>query len=201
MNYLAHCYFADDSAESLIGNLAPDFLRARGIKEKIERYTPANAVIRAGMERHRWIDIFTDEHVCFRRSCERLGGRFPHLSPIIVDIAYDHFLARSWNEFHAQPLGDFVRSVYARLNENAVLCPQLLQMALPRMIEQNWLESYLTPEGIEMALARLSRRIGRAGCFDGAVVAVMKDAAGFDADFRAIFSELKSALTERECHT
>src|SRR5690349_13209301 len=108
MNYLAHCYFADDSAESLIGNLAPDFLRARGLDIKLERYVPQHPAIRAGMERHRRIDIFTDEHACFRRSCERLGGRFPHLSPIIVDIAYDHFLARSWSEFHAQPLGAFV---------------------------------------------------------------------------------------------
>ena len=194
MNYLAHCFFAGDSAESLIGNLAPDFLRARGVDVKLERFEPEHPAILAGMERHRWIDIFTDEHPSMRRSCERLGGRFPHLSPIIVDVAYDHFLARSWNDFHAAPLGEFVRSVYARLSEKVSLCPTLLQMALPRMVEQNWLESYASPGGIELALTRLGRRIGRAGCFDGAVAAVIADAAGFDTDFRELFADMRAKL-------
>ena len=53
MNYLAHLFLAGGSPESLIGNLAGDFVKgALG-----DRFTPG---IREGIMQHRRIDAFTD---------------------------------------------------------------------------------------------------------------------------------------------
>ncbi|MGZ7081297.1 MAG: ACP phosphodiesterase, partial [Thermoanaerobaculia bacterium] len=55
MNYLAHLFLAGDSAESMIGNLAGDFVK--GVLH--DRFPPA---ITAGIVMHRKIDAFTDSH-------------------------------------------------------------------------------------------------------------------------------------------
>src|SRR5579885_1141988 len=63
MNYLAHLFLARDDAESLIGNLAGDFVKG----PLRDRFTPG---IRDGIMQHRHIDAFTDTHpqvAAFRR--------------------------------------------------------------------------------------------------------------------------------------
>src|SRR5690242_14634083 len=63
MNHLAHLFLAAPTAESLIGNLAGDFVKGRiG-----DRFPPA---IADGIAQHRRIDAFTDSHpsvAAFRR--------------------------------------------------------------------------------------------------------------------------------------
>jgi acyl carrier protein phosphodiesterase len=55
MNYLAHLFLADDTPESLIGNLLGDFLK--GVNK--EQYSIA---IQLGIELHRKVDVCTDSH-------------------------------------------------------------------------------------------------------------------------------------------
>jgi acyl carrier protein phosphodiesterase len=80
MNYLAHLFLAEDTAESLIGNLLGDFVKG-SLESHKERYSED---ILKGIETHRKADSFTDTHCIFRRSKQRLSKI--HLQQTLVTI-------------------------------------------------------------------------------------------------------------------
>lgn len=65
MNYLAHLFLADDTPESLLGNLLGDFMKG----QNIQSYSDA---IRQGIRCHQKVDVFTDNHPIFRQSKRRI---------------------------------------------------------------------------------------------------------------------------------
>jgi acyl carrier protein phosphodiesterase len=154
MNYLAHLFLAADSAESLIGNLAGDFVKGA----LRERFTPG---IRDGIRQHRRIDAFTDTHphvAAFRRVLIPDHG---HYARVISDVFFDHFLATSWSRYARQPLEVFLQHVYAAIDPHVAELPGYLRFVYPRMRDQQWLLSYADVEGIRTALTNLSHRLSR----------------------------------------
>jgi acyl carrier protein phosphodiesterase len=80
MNYLAHLFLAEDTAESLIGNLLGNFVK-RSLESHKERYSED---ILKRIETHRKADSFTDTHCIFRRSKQRLSKI--HLQQTLVTL-------------------------------------------------------------------------------------------------------------------
>jgi len=64
--------------------------------------------IKKGILLHRYIDTFTDANETFRISKHRLHKRYGHYSGVIVDILYDHFLAKNWTKYSDESLHSFV---------------------------------------------------------------------------------------------
>jgi len=154
MNYLAHLFLAGPSAESLIGNLAGDFVKGK----LSEDLSPA---IRDGIRQHRAIDAFTDTHpevAAFRRVLIPDHG---HYSRIISDVFFDHFLARGWPSYSDETLVAFVERVFATMDPHASELPGRLRFVYPHMRDGEWLLSYRDVEGIHIALTNLSRRLSR----------------------------------------
>jgi acyl carrier protein phosphodiesterase len=154
MNYLAHLFLAGDSAESLIGNLAGDFVKG----QLGDQFTPG---IRQGIQMHRRIDAFTDTHpqvAAFRRVLIPDHG---HYARVITDVFFDHFLATSWPRYGHEPLPVFLQRVYRTIDSNVSQLPGRLRFIYPRMRDEQWLLSYVGIEGIRMALTNLSRRLSR----------------------------------------
>lgn len=154
MNYLAHLFLAGDSAESLIGNLAGDFVKGR----LDDRFTPG---IRDGIRQHRRIDAFTDTHphaAAFRRVLIPEHG---HYARVISDVFFDHFLTRSWARYSREPLDAFLARVWAAIDPYADELPGRLRFVYPRMRDAQWLQSYAEVGGIHLALSNLSKRLSR----------------------------------------
>src|SRR5260370_33727436 len=108
MNFLAHLFLADETAESLIGNLAGDFVKGR----LGDRFPPA---IADGIRNHRAVDAFTDTHpsvAAFRRVLIPEQG---HYARVIADIFFDHFLAVDFERWPGQPLDTCRSRCYAPL--------------------------------------------------------------------------------------
>ena len=154
MNHLAHLFLAGRNAESLIGNLAGDFVK--GVLG--DELPPA---IRAGIVQHRKIDAYTDAHPgvgAFRRV---IAAEHGHYARVISDIFIDHFLACRFDEFGGEPLESFLSRTYATIDPHAATLPGMLRVVYPRMRDERWLLSYRTIEGIRMALSGISRRFSR----------------------------------------
>jgi acyl carrier protein phosphodiesterase len=152
MNYLAHLFLAGDSAESMIGNLAGDFVKGA---------IHGTDAISDGIRHHRRIDAFTDSHpsvAAFRRVLIPDHG---HYARIIADVFFDHFLANTWPRYRDEPLEAFVARVHATLDAHAHELPGRLRLVYPYMRDQQWLLSYRHVEGIRIALTNLSRRLSR----------------------------------------
>ncbi len=154
MNYLAHLFLAGDSAESLIGNLAGDFVK--GLLG--DRFTPG---IRDGIRRHRRIDAFTDTHphvAAFRRVLIPEHG---HYARVISDVFFDHFLATNWARYSRESLEAYLARVYAAIDPHQSELPGHLRFVYPRMRDGQWLQSYGDVGGIHLALSNLSKRLSR----------------------------------------
>ena len=90
MNFLAHIYLSGDNDLIKIGNFMADGIRGK----QFENYHPE---IQKGIILHRFIDTFTDAHPVFRQSTKKLHENYHHYAGVIVDVFYDHFLAKNWN--------------------------------------------------------------------------------------------------------
>jgi acyl carrier protein phosphodiesterase len=152
MNYLAHLFLAGDSAASMIGNLAGDFVKG----SLHDRFSPA---IAAGIMMHRRIDAFTDSHPevgAFRRV---LVPEIGHYARVVADIFFDHFLSIDWSEYSDEPLEAFLQRVYATIGTHAL--PGRLAVVYPRLRDEQWLLSYASIDGVRMTLQHMSRRLSR----------------------------------------
>lgn len=154
MNYLAHLFLAEDTAESLIGNLAGDFVKG-ALKD---RFTPG---IRAGIRQHRRIDAFTDTHphvAAFRRVLIPDHG---HYARVISDVFFDHFLTSSWPRYAEVSLEKFLDRAFAAIDPFQSDLPGRLRFVYPRMRDQGWLLSYGDIGAVHLALSNLSKRLSR----------------------------------------
>ena len=165
MNYLAHLYLAERSTDSLIGNLLGDFVKGR-LRGQYD------AAIMQGIALHRKIDVFTDAHALTRRSRNLISPGRRRFAGIIVDLGYDHFLARHWHRYADVELSSFVGEVYRTLEHRSSILPDNLQRLLPRMISEDWLGSYKNLSGIASALDRISMRFKRTNNLMGSVAEI-----------------------------
>ncbi|MCH9661663.1 MAG: acyl carrier protein phosphodiesterase [Bacteroidetes bacterium] len=183
MNFLAHIYLSGDDEGVTIGNFIAD-----GIKGK--RYEKYPESIRKGILLHRAIDSYTDAHPTVRQSTKRLHENYGHYSGVIVDILYDHYLAKNWAVYHDQPLDEYVDDFYELLRINFEILPVRIQRMMPYMISDNWLLSYSTIEGISTILDQMNVRTKGVSKMNFAVIELEKFYTEFEAEFTSFFDEL-----------
>ena len=124
MNFLAHIYLSDHNDDLAVGNFIADSVRGKD-------YLNFPAQIQKGILLHRAIDTFTDAHPIFRQSTKRLHSRYSHYSGVIVDIFYDHFLAKNWDIYCEIPLENFVAHFYKVLQSHHDILPARIQNLMP----------------------------------------------------------------------
>ena len=107
---------------------------------------------------HREIDSFTDFHPVFRQSKHRLHERYGHYSGVIMDIFYDHFLAKNFSNYSTIPLEEFVQNFYNVLDENFDILTPRFKNILPILKLENWFLLYSTIEGLTHILYMMDRR-------------------------------------------
>ncbi|HEY0876209.1 MAG TPA: ACP phosphodiesterase [Vicinamibacterales bacterium] len=166
MNYLVHFLVAGDDDELWLGNVLGEFVKGR--VERFE-YQGLTERMRTGIRMHRAIDTFSDQHPAVRRSKQILQPEYGRLSGVIVDIFYDHVLARRWTEHHAIPLPAYAQAVYRTLGRNLHRLPPAVHPLVAAMSRGDWLHAYASRSGIDRALAGMAARrpvaarIGTAG--------------------------------------
>ncbi|MEO0514697.1 MAG: ACP phosphodiesterase [Planctomycetota bacterium] len=187
MNYLAHLYLADDSPASLIGNLLPDLHRGR-LPDDLD------PVVLEGVHRHRRVDVFTDSHPVFERSCARLRPRHGRYSGVLVDVIYDHVLSVNWTAYHPEPLPEFIAGAYRQILGQRRLMPPRMRAIMVMMSREDWLSTYVTVEGIQHTLGRMSARLrerfDREVDLASAVIELRDQYDGFAQDFADFFPDL-----------
>jgi len=134
-----------------IGNMIADFIK----KNQEEIYSPA---VQRGIQLHRMIDSYTDQHPIVRKGTKRLRPTQGKYAPVVIDILYDHLLAKNWEKYSNMPLSEFAKQQYTLLNDNLKILPKKLQKNLPKMIKGNWLVGYGQEIGIRYTLERMDER-------------------------------------------
>ena len=184
MNFLAHLYLSGDNPSILIGNFIGDFVKGKNLAEKV------GSEIAKGIELHREIDFFTDQHPIVTESKKRLRPKYHHYSGVIVDVFYDHFLAINWNDYHQELLPDYANSIYDLIQKNSAILPDRVNIMLPYMINSNWLVNYANTEGIHRALTGMARRTPFESKMDESISDLKENYEEFKTEFTAFFPEL-----------
>jgi len=190
MNILAHLYLSKNNKNILIGNFIADAVKGK-------KYNNYPKEIRAGILLHRAIDHFTDTHPIVRKSKRRLNSRYRHYKGVIIDIFYDHYLAKNWSNYAEVPLDMYAKHTYSFLQENNDKFPSRIQTILPYMIEYNWLVSYASLEGIEQVLQGMNRRSKGISKMDLAIEDLSLYYTEFESDFTQFFKELEQFTSEK----
>lgn len=184
MNYLAHIFLSGTNPDVMIGNFMADSIKG-------SKYNSYPVEIQKGILLHRQIDTATDAHPAFRESTKRLNKNYGHYSGIIVDIFYDHFLAKNWSDYSDIPLADYIQTFYKLLRDNFELLPVNVQKMAPVMMQGNWLLIYAELEGIDRVLAGMNRRTKNRSGMDKAGQELKEFYTLFEADFRLVMKDLQ----------
>jgi len=183
MNFLAHIYLSFGDDDITLGNFFADHIRGNKFGHFPEK-------IQKGILLHRHIDTFTDAHPIAKQSSKRLHANYSHYSRVIVDIYYDHFLAKNWEHYSEVSLAVFVEDFYALLKRNFDVLPVGTQRMLPYMMADNWLYNYANLEGISRVLNGMDRRTQNRSKMHFAIIDLEEHYTDFEDEFTAFFEEL-----------
>lgn len=183
MNFLAHIYLSGDNELIAIGNFVADAIRGN-------TYKLLSPELQVGIKLHRHIDTFTDAHPIVRQSTKRLHKNYSHYSGVIVDILYDHFLAKNWSSYSEVPLENYVDNFYDTLKDHFNILPERFQKLMPFMIADNWLLSYAEVDGIQRVLNGMNRRTKFKSGMHTATDELKAFYSEFENEFTQFFEEL-----------
>ncbi len=183
MNFLAHLYLSQNNKELMIGNFIADAIRGNKYKNFPEG-------IQKGIIIHRHIDTFTDQHPIVRESKRRLHERYGHYDGVIIDLFYDHYLAKNWDEYSAIPLAIYATSFYQLLHANYELLPEKTQQMLPYLEKYDWLYNYQFMDGMAQVLEGMNRRTKLKSHMHLAIQDLKEHDDTFENDFKLFFEDL-----------
>lgn len=155
MNFLAHLVLAGDEEALRLGAMLGDFVRGR---QALQAYSPG---LRRGILLHRHIDVFTDRLPPVAALRRATPGEFRRYAGIIIDLAFDHELARRWPEYADMPLAAFDACVRDLLARNDVLLTGGLRRFMTYADRRGLFAAYRDESEILHSLRGIGRRLSR----------------------------------------
>ena len=193
VNFLAHALLSPDDDEIRAGNVCADLIKGR-----IEGVTPSGIV--TGVALHRAIDRFADRHHAFRACFACVAAPRRRYAAVIVDIFFDHCLARCWADYSTVSLGIFVEHVCVQLEGLADVIPVRDRARLDRMLESRWLHLYATRDGLDQVFAGLARRARYGHRLGEAADDLERNYSMIEASFRVLMPALREHADEVLAH-
>lgn len=190
MNVLAHAFLAGGDAELRLGGVLGDFVHG----------TPDPALpprVREGIHLHRAIDSFTDSHPEVRAARERMQPPFRRYAGILLDVWFDHLLARDFAKWSDVPLDAFSRDLRAELHAAEAILPDALNRFLSYMDRHDLPAGYAQVERVAGAFAGLSQRLSRANPVADGVPVLQAQAAELERTFENFFPDLRRFADDR----
>lgn len=176
LNFLAHALLAGDAPALIVGGVIGDW-----IKGPLPGVLPDD--LAKGVALHRAIDNHAESQPAFRRSRSRISANRRRYAGVLVDVFYDHLLARNWSTVDRRPLDEYCEAVYRSIKNRFDELPVSSQPGLVLMAKQNWLTSYAQIECIADVLARMSRRARQPNPLANGEQELLVDIDGFTGDF------------------
>lgn len=154
MNHLAHALLSGADDQIRLGGMLGDFSRGT-----IDPTLPDG--VRQGIALHRAIDSFTDQHAELVALRAHFEPPFRRYAGILIDIWFDHLLAREFARWSAMPLPSFSDALLALLDKNDALLPESLHRFSRYMQVRRLPAAYAEREMIGEVLAGVSARLSR----------------------------------------
>ena len=184
MNFLGHFYLSKNDPDLIVGNYIADFVKGKKFMEYPSR-------ISEGIMMHREIDHYTDRHQMVRSGRKRLFGKYRHYSGVIIDMYYDHYLAKLWQNYSQDSLSSFAEDIYNTIEANWSNLPAQSKYMFPYMKSGNWLLRYASTKGIGQSLDGMSRRLNNNSKLEQAVHQLHEFYEDFQEEFEEFIIDIK----------
>ena len=189
MNHLAHFVLAGDNTQLRIGGFLGDYVKGRLVGN-------FDTGIERGIKLHRAIDAYTDHHRIVKQSQQRLSPEFRRYSGIIMDIVYDHLLAKTWCDYYPWTLEEFSTRTLKELVENSELLPEAAASTARKMQQHNSQASYGKEAFVRNSLDYLSTRLTRSNPLKRAYSEALPHLEDLGVDFSNFYPEVMDFCDE-----
>jgi acyl carrier protein phosphodiesterase len=192
MNHLAHALLSAPDEDVMLGGLIADFLRGR-----VDPALPRG--VRLGIALHRAVDVYTDSHAEVAAARARFEPPYRRYAGILLDIWFDHLLAREWATYGVGTLHEFSARVRELLMRRDAELPESMRSFVRYLLAHDLPERYREPRVIGEVLRGMSTRLSRANPLAEALPVLQGDAAALERHFAAFFPQLLThARAQRE---
>lgn len=188
MNFLAHLYLSGSDVDIRLGNFIGDYVKGKGLEQFPEG-------VRKGITLHRAIDSFTDNHTSTHLCKEFLRPGYGKYSGVVVDVLFDHILAKEWDKYSDSDLKLFTRSFYFQMVQHFSFLPERVKKFLPFMIQSNRLYSYRTKEGVKRTIDIMSSVTSLPENSAYAIETLSANYEQFSHHFNILFPEIKEFVS------
>lgn len=185
MNYLAHALLAGDDEALRLGGVLGDFVRG----QPDPAVWPSRVIV--GIRLHRAIDVYTDAHPEVLAAKAQLPPPYRRYAGILLDMWFDHCLARDFSRWSEQPLPEYSQALRALLwRRDTLLTPELRRFRA--YMEANQLPAGYADNGVlGRALGGIGQRLSRANPLDSALPVLMEHEEELQRRFEAFFPQLQ----------
>ncbi len=136
----------------MVANLFGDFCKGKSyLNHPIE--------VQKGVLLHRAIDSFIDNHDAVREIRKKLYAPLPKVSGIVIDLYFDHLLAKNWQTFHHRTLTDFLVLFYKHTKTPELTYPSDFLGFIKKLRESKWMNYYASEFGFQKSCESVSRRL------------------------------------------
>jgi len=139
----------------MLGAMLGDFVRGRKV---LESYPDG---VRRGIELHRFIDQSVDALPDVVNLRKYFSAPFRRYSGIIIDLAYDHELARRWDSYSNESLEDFDLRVREMLSRHDEMVPGKLRRFMHYADKRGLFAAYRNKTEILVSLTGIGTRLSR----------------------------------------
>lgn len=190
MNHLAHAVLSGRDPDVVLGGWLGDFVRGTP-----DPGLPAG--VREGILLHRAIDTFTDAHADVVAARALFDAPFRRYAGILVDVWFDHLLARAFMRWSDTPLDVFSDAQLDLLQRHHDHLPDELQRFLRYMRTHGLPAAYSDRVAIARAFAGIASRFRRENPLADSLAAIAPHEAELAARFASFFPSLRRFAAAR----
>lgn len=190
MNHLAHALLAGDDGWLQLGGMLGDFVHGRPDPQLL----PPRVI--AGIRLHRAIDVYTDAHPEVLAAKALLPPPYRRYAGILLDMWFDHCLARDFPRWSTQSLEGYSDALRALLQRHDALLPPELRRFRGYMDAHGLPAGYADRTLLGHALTGIGQRLSRANPLDSALPVLVAREVELQERFEAFFPQLQGFARE-----
>lgn len=183
MNILAHAFLGGVDDDLRLGGMMGDFVRG----------TPDPSLpegVRRGIVLHRAVDSFTDRHPAVVQARGLFQAPFRRYAGILLDMWFDHCLARDFATWSDIPLVEYSDGVRQLLARRHALIPERMRGFIQYMEREGLPATYADRGTLGRAFIGMSHRLSRENPLAEAMPVLQDLEDELWRCFRAFFPEL-----------
>ncbi|MFL5729897.1 MAG: ACP phosphodiesterase [Cytophagaceae bacterium] len=191
MNFLTHLFFSTDSVDNtrglIIGNTAKE--------NHLSKY---NLDILKGIALDMQISNFSEDNPAFNNSRQRINSKYLAFSSFLVNIFYDHLLAKNWDKYSTVSMEEFSGKIYETITTHRNSFPYKIRKFAPEMVRNKWIEGIKSIEGTHQYINSISKNERFSKNLDQALFELTENYQDYRNDFEEYFAALRKFMEGEE---